>query len=71
MAEFYIEISPRENGDHIVHDASCGELPAKDTMQYLGSIASCASALKKASERFKQANGCPVCAVSCHATVFV
>ena len=66
MAEYYIETTPRDNGEHIVHDATCSELPAKDAIYYLGSISNCASAVKKASERFKSVNGCPHCAVTCH-----
>lgn len=66
MAEFYVEINARENGDHVVHNAVCSELPAKEYIQYLGSISNCDSALKKASERLKQVNGCPHCTVACH-----
>ena len=67
MAEFYVEINAQENGDHMVHNANCSHLPAQDVIRYLGSISHCASALKKAGERFKQVNGCPHCAVTCHA----
>ncbi|QPK64164.1 hypothetical protein IVG45_04100 [Methylomonas sp. LL1] len=66
MAEFYIETNAQPNGDHIVHNANCSLLPAKDAIRYLGSIASCASAVKKAAESFKQVNGCPQCATTCH-----
>lgn len=66
MAEFYVETTPRENGEHVVHNATCGELPAKDSIQYLGAISNCASAVKKAGERFKPVNGCPICATTCH-----
>ena len=66
MAEFYIETNPQPNGEHIVHNATCSLLPAKDAVRYLGSIASCTSALKKAAESFKLVNGCPQCATACH-----
>jgi hypothetical protein len=66
MAEFYVEINAQANGEHIVHFADCSLLPAKDTISYLGSIASCTSAIKKAAERFKQVNGCPQCAAGSH-----
>ena len=66
MAEFYVEINAQENGVHVVHNASCSSLPAKESISYLGSIASCTSALKKAAERFKQVDGCPQCASTCH-----
>ncbi|MGR8930275.1 MAG: hypothetical protein ACU836_06505 [Gammaproteobacteria bacterium] len=66
MAEFYVETNPQTNGDHVVHRIECSLLPAKDTISYLGSIASGASAIKKAAERFKQVNGCPQCVPNCH-----
>ncbi|MGZ4958900.1 MAG: hypothetical protein ACXV7J_06590 [Methylomonas sp.] len=66
MAEFYIETNAQANGDHIVHNANCSQLPAKDTLRYLGAIASCGSALQKAAQSFKQVNGCPQCATTCH-----
>ncbi|MGR9073227.1 MAG: hypothetical protein ACU833_09210 [Gammaproteobacteria bacterium] len=69
MAEFYVEIHAGVNGDHVVHTANCSHLPEKEAVHYLGSISNCASAVKKAGERFKQANGCPYCAITCHAAV--
>jgi len=68
MAEFYIEINAQPNGDHVVHRSDCSMLPAKDGISYLGSISTCTSAVKKAAERFKQVNGCPQCASTCHTT---
>lgn len=61
MAEFYIETNAQPNGDHIVHNANCAALPDKQSIRYLGSIASCGSAVKKASEFFKQVKACPQC----------
>ena len=66
MAEFYVEINTQNNGDHVVHKADCTLLPSKEDIRYLGSIASCNSALKKAAEMFKQVNGCTQCASTCH-----
>lgn len=66
MAEFYVELNVRSNGDYIVHKADCPELPGKDVLRYLGSIASCNSAVKKAGQMFRQVNGCSQCAVACH-----
>ncbi|MGR9045398.1 MAG: hypothetical protein ACU83N_08885 [Gammaproteobacteria bacterium] len=66
MAEFYIELNPQGNGDHVVHNSECSKLPAKEAVQYLGSISNCTSALKKAAERFKQVNGCSQCLSACH-----
>ena len=66
MAEFYIETNAQPNGDHIVHNAACSLLPAKDSIRYLGSIASATSAMKRAAESFKHVNGCPQCTTASH-----
>lgn len=63
MAEFYIETTAQANGDYIVHKSTCSLLPpSKEAVRYLGAIASSGSAVKKASEFFKQATSCPQCA---------
>lgn len=62
MAEFYIEKTQQSNGDFLVHKSTCASLPAdKGAIRYLGAISNCGSAIKKASEFFKTANGCPQC----------
>ncbi|MCQ8104729.1 hypothetical protein NP590_11485 [Methylomonas sp. SURF-2] len=66
MAEFYVDTTAQGNGEHIVHFATCESLPPKEARLYLGSIASCGSALKKAAEKFKPVNACPRCAAAFH-----
>ena len=66
MAEFYVEITPQDNGLHVVHNADCSALPGKEAIYYLGSISNFTSALKKASERFIKVNGCSHCAAAYH-----
>lgn len=61
MAEFFIEIGAQDTGEHLIHKSICSALPAKDAIYYLGSIASVASAAKKASERFAKPTACPQC----------
>jgi hypothetical protein len=61
MAEFYVETIAQENGDHLVHNANCSLLPAKDIIKYLGAISNSGSALKKANEFFKMSTGCTQC----------
>lgn len=61
MAEFYVEITTQSNGEHLVHKADCAQLPAKESLRYLGSIASSNSAVKKAAELFKPVSGCSHC----------
>ncbi len=67
MAEFYIELNPNYNGDHVVHDAGCEHLPSKNALRYSGTICNCMSAVKKAQERFKQVTGRVRCSVTGHA----
>ncbi|MCQ8118974.1 hypothetical protein A1353_20075 [Methylomonas methanica] len=61
MAEFFIEISAQETGEHLVHKSTCSALPAKDAIYYLGSISNVVSAAKKAGERFTKPTACPQC----------
>lgn len=61
MAEFFIEISAQENGDHLIHKSTCSLLPAKEAIYYLGSISSVSSAAKKAGERFARPTACAEC----------
>ncbi len=67
MAEFYIELNPNDNGDHVVHDAGREHLPSRDGLRYPGTICNCMSAVKKALQRFKQVTGCVRCSVTGHA----
>ena len=62
MAEFYVEIIAQSNGEHLVHKSGCSFLPAKEAIQYVGSISNFDSALKKANQTFRQVNGCSHCA---------
>ena len=61
MAEFYVETITQDNGDHLVHNANCSNLPAKNLTKYLGAISNSGSALKKANEWFKVVSGCTQC----------
>ena len=62
MAEFYIEKGESEAGNHLIHFSTCERLPEKDSMQYLGSIASYDGAFKEAKKRFDAINACKECA---------
>ena len=62
MAEFYIDKSPKETGDHLIHFSTCESLPKKDGLKYLGSIASYDAAFKEAKKTFTEINACKECA---------
>ena len=61
MAEFYIEKIAQSTGEHLLHNASCQQLPSKETIQYVGSIASAKSAIASAGKYFRHIAGCPHC----------
>jgi len=68
MAEFYVEINAQSNGDHVVHTSDCSLFPSKETVHYLGSISNTKSAVKKATELFRQASGCSYCTAAYQTT---
>ncbi|MGR8933140.1 MAG: hypothetical protein ACU837_01970 [Gammaproteobacteria bacterium] len=68
MAEFYVEKIAQSNGEHVVHKSDCSLLPSHETLQYLGAISNCDSALKKAGQFYRQVNGCAHCSVSYQAS---
>ncbi|RLU02032.1 hypothetical protein [Ketobacter sp.] len=62
MAEFYIETNEKDTGTHLIHFASCGALPAKQEIRYLGSIASFASAKTEGEKIYRHVGACTACA---------
>ncbi len=62
MAEFYISLeTANEHSEHQIHRDSCSELPAKNTLKYLGSFASKEAAHSKSRSYFDQVSFCPSC----------
>lgn len=62
MAEFYVEKTEQENGEHLIHFANCSLLKAIPEKTYLGSIASYDSANLAAKRTYLKTNACPECA---------
>ncbi|MEE2730222.1 MAG: hypothetical protein VYA55_05335 [Pseudomonadota bacterium] len=62
MAEFYIETNETETGTHLIHFATCGALPAKQEIRYLGSIASFLSAKAEGEKIYRHVGACTDCA---------
>lgn len=62
MAEFYIEKTAQENGEHLIHFSSCGLVKGIAAKDYLGSIASFESATIEALRTYRKTNACPACA---------
>ncbi len=62
MAEFYIEKTAKDSGEHLIHFANCSALPAETELDYLGSIASYDSAKSAGKARFHAVNACTTCA---------
>ena len=66
MPKYYVNNTPQENGDHEVHKNTCvWFLIAKNTT-YLGEFPNCKGAVKEAQKKYKTANGCKHCSLTCH-----
>lgn len=62
MAEFYVEKSANETGNHVVHNATCASLPAKDTLVYIGARSNVAAPLNEAAlYQLSPSTPCPEC----------
>jgi hypothetical protein len=66
MALYYVNKNAQSNGDHEVHTGDCRYLPLTDNRIYLGSYASCRSAVIEAKRYYSQVNGCYTCSETCH-----
>jgi hypothetical protein len=61
MAEFYVNLDLLSDATRPVHRADCAQLPATDTLLYLGSYASAEAAYDKATNRLEGVIFCPDC----------
>jgi hypothetical protein len=61
MAEFYIEKSASETGEHIVHSSTCSSLPTTEKMMYLGAYSNANAPVNKASDWYSKVSTCPTC----------
>lgn len=67
MPIFYVDRKPQRNGDHVVHDMDCRQMPDSYNRFFLGTFFSCHTAVAEAKQYFSQINGCPYCCRECHA----
>lgn len=61
MAEFYVEKTATETGEHLVHSKTCSSLPAEETMHYLGSYSNPQAPVNQALDRYVKVSTCPKC----------
>ncbi len=61
MAEYYVEKSANEAGDHLVHSAKCSSLPAVEAMHYLGAYSSVTAPVNISLDRYVKVATCPDC----------
>lgn len=66
MSTYYVNTVAQSNGDHEVHVSTCSFLPTSANRLYLGEFFSCTSAVSKARETYRKANGCYYCSTACH-----
>jgi hypothetical protein len=64
---YYVDKVARSNGDHLVHEFECPDLPVTENRFAVGEYATCEPAVAKAKHTFfSQSNGCPRCCPACH-----
>lgn len=64
MKLYYIDSEKTIFGENEVHEEGCYRLPKKEKLEYLGTFASCHTAVKMARGQFEDVTGCYFC--SCH-----
>lgn len=66
MAKYYVNKNQQPNGDHEVHREGCNWMPLSGNRIYLGSHATCYTAIAEARKHYSQVNGCYYCSNACH-----
>jgi hypothetical protein len=67
MAYYLVNRQAQPNGDHEVHQTTCGYLPALGNQDHLGYFSTCQEAVRAARNRgYRQVNGCYWCSYACH-----
>lgn len=64
MAEFYVEKTTNETGEHVMHSSTCSALPAADKLQYMGARSNAPASMKEAADWFTRVAPCPKCLAS-------
>ena len=69
MASYYVNRNAQQvSGDHEVHKDGCTWMPEPGNRIYLGEFPDCKPAVVKATEHYKDSNGCAHCCPACHTT---
>ena len=63
---YYLSKIEQKNGDREVHTSTCVFLPKEMHRVDLGEYFDCNTAIEKARQTAKEANGCYFCARLCH-----
>jgi hypothetical protein len=61
MAEFYVTLNESEDGSRTVHRNTCVQLPATDSLRYIGSYATGEAAHDIARGWYNTVAYCPAC----------
>ena len=70
MKKYFLTKTPQENGDHILHAVTCRELPAEDTLLYLGFFKTFSIALEQAKKMYADVGGNIVACDTCSTMLF-
>ena len=66
MASYYVNRNAQSNGDHEVHRSDCDHLPDFVNREYLGEFNNCRDAVREATTRYSDVDGCYYCCYPCH-----
>lgn len=67
MSIYYVDNGLDENGDHLIHEESCSELPDEMDRTYLGEFVDEIEALESCKRNcYLNSNGCSICCSDAH-----
>lgn len=68
MANYYVNNTAQDNGDHEVHKQGCQWLDRAESVTHLGDFTSCHPAVEAAKNCYDQVDGCSTCSPDCHSS---
>ena len=66
MKRYYLDLIPKTNQDHELHNEFCIYMPVIINAQYIGDFSDDKKALEEALKSYPNANGCKYCCSSSH-----
>lgn len=66
MKRYYLDLIPKKNQDHELHNEFCIYMPVIINAQYIGDFSEDKKALEVALKNYPNANGCKYCCSTAH-----